>query len=215
MRLAKLATAGIAFAGLAVILSGCLVFKTPVTGERVGKKKVEVKFKVCESDVAGEAGRCPKTGNSGEGSDEESGRVLIGFRVPKGTGAPPQIRSSDGFPIVLKKVISYKRQLNAKAPKHNNEKWYGYRSDPVVGSGDTGGGEATFKVKFKIPKGYDRRNFKVRPVIGVQAQDLDAPVACGPDVFDGRNHTGANSQCIDSPSPSDMKNARIPLKKPS
>jgi hypothetical protein len=208
----KLVVPGLLLAGAALILSGCVVFKTPVTGERVSKKKVEVKFKVCESDVSGEAGRCPKTGNSGEGTDAEPGRVLIGFRVPKGTGAPPQIRSSDGFPIVLKKVISYKRQLNAKAPKHNNEKWYGYRSDVQMGSGDTGGGEATFRVKFKIPKGYGKRNFKVRPVLGVQAQALESPVACGPDVFDG-DMTGANSQCIDAPAPSDMKNARIPLKK--
>jgi hypothetical protein len=147
----------------------------------------------------------------GEGTDEEPGRVLIGFRVPKGTGAPPLIRSSDGFPISLKKVISYKRQLNGKAPKHKNQKWYGYRSDVLVGSGETGGGEATFKVKFKIPRHYDRRNFKVRPVIGLQGLDLDAPVQCGPSVFVGK--TGANSLCIDSPSPSNMKNARIPLKK--
>jgi hypothetical protein len=212
MRFVKLVAPGLLLVGAASILAGCVVFKTPVTGERVSKKKVEVKFKVCESDVPGESGRCPKTGNSGEGTDAEPGRVLIGFRVPKGTGAPPQIRSSDGFPIVLKKVISYKRQLNAKAPKHDNQKWYGYRSDVQMGSGDTGGGEATFKVKFKIPKGYDKRNFKVRPVLGVQAQALESPVACGPDVFDG-DMTGANSQCIDSPAPSDMKNARIPLKK--
>jgi hypothetical protein len=212
MRLVKLAGAGLGLVGAAALLSGCVVFKTPVTGEQISKKKVEVKFKVCESDVSGEAGRCPKTGNSGMGADEESGRVLVGFRVPKGTGAPPLIRSSDGFPIVLKRVISYKRELNGKAPKHNNQKWFGYRSDPIAGSGDTGGGEATFKVKFKIPKGYDRRNFKVRPVLGVQFQALDSPVACGPDVFDG-DITGANSQCIDSPAPSQMKNARIPLNK--
>jgi hypothetical protein len=212
MRL-KLVVPGLLLAGFAVILSGCVVFKTPVTGERVSKRKVEVKFKVCESDVSDESGRCGKRGNANEGTTEDPGRVLIGFRVPKGTGTPPQIRSSDGFPIVLKKVISYKRQLNGKAPKHNNQKWYGYRSDVLIGSGDTGGGEATFKVKFKIPKGYDRRNFKVRPVIGVQATDLESPVQCGPDVFDGRNNTGANSQCIDSPAPDQMKNARIPLKK--
>jgi hypothetical protein len=125
---------------------------------------------------------------------------------------PPLIRSSDGFPISLKKVISYKRELNGKAPTRKNQKWFGYRSDPVIGSGETGGGVATFKVKFKIPRHYDRRNFRVRPVIGVQAQALNSPVACGPDVFDG-DMTGANSQCIDSPSPSNMKNARIPLKK--
>ena len=73
----------------------------------------------------------------------------------------------------------------------------------------TGPGEATFKVKFKIPRGYDKRNFKIRPVIGVQAFDLDAPVNCGPDVF--AEKTGANALCIDSPAPSQMKNARIAL----
>jgi hypothetical protein len=207
----KLVVPGLLLAGTAMILSGCVVFKTPVTGERISKKKVEVKFKVCESDVSGEAGRCPKTGNSGEGADEDPGRVLIGFRVPKGTGAPPLIRSSQGFPISLKKVISYKRQLNGKAPKRDNQKWYGYRSEALTGSGETGGGEATFKVKFKLPKGYGKKNFKVRPVIGVQGLDLDAAVDCGPSVFAAK--TGANSLCIDSPAPSDMKNARIPLKK--
>jgi hypothetical protein len=211
MRLVKLAGVGLGFVGTAAMLSGCVVFKTPVTGEQISKKKVEVKFKVCESDVSGEAGTCPKTGNSGGGANAEPGRVLIGFRVPKGTGAPPLIRSSDGFPISLKRVISYKRELNRKAPKHNNQKYFGYRSEAIVGSGESGGGEATFKVKFKIPRGYDRRNFKVRPVIGVQGLDLDAPVNCGPDAFAAK--TGANAICIDSPTASQMKNARIPLKR--
>ena len=211
MRLVKLAGAGVLLMGAAAMLTGCVVFKTPVTGERISKKKVEVKFKVCESDVAGEAGRCPMRGNSGEGSDEDPGRLLIGFRVPKGTGAPPEIRSSDGYPISLKRVISYKRQLNGKAPTRNNQKWFGYRSDTQMGSGETGGGEATFKVKFRIPRDYGRNNFTVRPVIGVQGLDLGAPVQCGPSVFAAK--TGANSLCIDSPSPSQMKNARIRLKK--
>jgi hypothetical protein len=211
MRLAKLAVPGLLLAGLAVVFSGCFVFKTPVTGEREGKKKVEIKFKTCESDVSGEAGSCPRGGNSGEGADEDPGRALIGFRVPKGTGAPPQIRSSDGFPIVLKKVISYKRQLNSKAPKNRNQKWFGYRSDVINGSGDTARREATFKVKFKIPRGYDKNNFTVRPVLGVQGLDLQAPVNCGPDAFAAK--TGANAICIDSPSRDDMKNARIRLKK--
>jgi hypothetical protein len=209
MRFGKLAVVPIAFAGLAVVFSGCVVFKTPVTGDQISKRKVEVKFKVCESDVSGEAGTCPKTGNSGEGASDDPGRVLIGFRVPKGTGAPPLIRSSDGFPISLKRVISYKRELNRKAPKHDNFKYFGYRSDVLTGSGDSGGGEATFKVKFKIPRGYDAHNFKVRPVIGAQGLELDAPVNCGPDAFAVK--TGANSICIDSPSASQMKNARIPL----
>ena len=211
MRLVKLAGAGLGLVGAAAMLSGCVVFKTPVTGEQISKKKVEVKFKVCESDLSDEAGKCPKTGNSGQGTSEDSGRVLIGFRVPKGTGAPPLIRSSDGFPISLKRIVSYKRELNRKAPKHENQKYFGYRSDALVGSGDSGGGEATFKVKFKIPRGYDRHNFKVRPVIGVQGLDLDAPVNCGPDAFAAK--TGANSICIDSPPASEMKNARIPLKR--
>jgi hypothetical protein len=209
--MSKFVAVALGFAGLALVLSGCVVFKTPVTGERISAKKVEVKFKACESDVAGEAGTCPKTGNAGEGADDEPGRLLIGFRVPKGTGAPPVIRSSQGFPISLKKVISYKRELNRKAPKHNNFKYFGYRSDAIRGSGDSGGPEATFKVKFRIPKHYGRQNFKVRPVLGLQGLDLDAPVACGPLVFEAK--TGANALCIDSPTPSQMKNVRIPLKK--
>jgi hypothetical protein len=212
MRLSKLVAVALAFAGLAALLSGCLVFKTPVKGKQISQKKVQVKFKICESSAPGESGGCANLGNSGEGAEsDESARPLLGFRVPKGTRLPPQIRSSQDFPIVLRRETSYKQELNAKAPKNANFKYFGYRGDLFAGGGDSRDREATFKVKMRLPKGYDRKNFKVRPVVGAQAVDTGGPVDCGPSVFDAQ--TGANAICIDSPAPGQMKNVRIKLDK--
>jgi hypothetical protein len=90
---------GSAVVVLVLALSGCVVFKGNVKVKQVGDKpKVEVKFKICNSDGEDAAEpRCPNLGNSDSDGDQgnfaEGEAVLLGFRVPRGTDLPERIRS--------------------------------------------------------------------------------------------------------------------------
>jgi hypothetical protein len=204
----KRQVAAIATASVALILGGCVEFQAQPEVEQVGTKpKVAVTFTICRCEDAAESGTY---------------RLLVGFRVPKGTDAPKSIEPSqietDGgtgtAATVLGRNRSYIRELNRKAPKPKGFEYVGYSSEAFDVAGEIGfQGTARFKVKLGVPKELVGKRFKVRPVAGIyevnEDQPEDAPIACGKDPFKDRD--GFN--CIDDPEKrNEMKDISVKVK---
>jgi hypothetical protein len=190
---------GVALAGM--LLAGCgVAFEGELAGKQAGKKKVRVEFTLCKEDE----GLCD-TWNT---SDEE--RLLIGFRVPRGTKPPQEFSSTSGLPVQLTRDADYKSELNQKAPKGKKYKWFGYLSGVLDLNSDD---DASFAVRMKLPREFNRKRFKVRPVAGFTAPET-AEVDCGADVFDPEGDPEATAWCIYAPSEADIdENLKIKIKK--
>jgi hypothetical protein len=212
MRFGKAGVLGLALLAMTAVFSGCVVFDGPITAKQVGKKpKVKVEFTVCRSSEG-----CPRLGNSDSTVQTGTVKLLLGFRVPKGTRAPQTIKplstAAVAGPVpptaaVLRRNQDYKRELGQKAPKGKRFKYFGYESDPFQAEDS---GAADFEVKFKLPKRFERPRFKVRPVVG--GISGDGPFeTCGPDPFELFEETVI---CIDDPSPEAMQSikAKVRLK---
>jgi hypothetical protein len=197
---------------LGVALGGCVVFKGNVKVKQVGDKpKVEVKFKICNSDPDAANPRCPDTGNSdSEGSPSSSTNgeaVLLGFRVPRGTKLPDRIRSrTAGVEGAFEALPEYAQQLNDIAPRRDGYKWFGYSAPPFdnvqAGNDAPRFDLAGFKVKMRVPDRIVGERFKVRPVVGwYDDAEIPGGLDCGPDPFDYYNEgQDGLTICIDSPS---------------
>ena len=223
MKLGRSASTVLAFAALAAVLSGCVVFKGPVEAKQAGKKKVKVTFSLCNSD--GEAdSTCPDLGNSesdqGGAVSSPEEEVLLGFRVPKRTKAPETIAPQEkGVVGEFSLNADYAERLNAEAPKRRRFKWIGYSAPPY---GDDGGNdtvryeEASFKVKLKAPKRLIGKKFRFRPVVGWhdRADSPDGSITCGPALYDRVSDADGDRVCIDSPDPETVaKSIKVKLKK--
>jgi hypothetical protein len=195
---------GVAAVALAaVIVAGCGVgFKDELAGKQVSKKKVRVSFTLCKEDE----GVCATWNSSGSDA-----RVLIGFRVPKGTKPPQEFASTSGLPVHLTRNASYKGELNAKAPKGKKYKWFGYLSDVLDLESED---EAAFEIRMKLPRDFDRKRFKVRPVAGFTPAE-NTEIDCGNDPFDPAEGGGEpNSFCIYAPREDQIgDNLKIKVKK--
>jgi hypothetical protein len=227
MRIAKYALIGLAAGALAVAFSGCVVFQGPIKAKQVGHSdKIKVRFKLCNSDDQ-PGSTCPDFGNSedsgminGEATDE---RVLLGFRVPKGTKLPKTISPrGDEVQGEFTRFPLYKELLNQEAPKGRRYKWLGYESSRVVDNTmGTGPGadpwrydDARFKLKLKLPRGFDAKRFKFRPVVGwfLPGDPPDPALVCGPALYDYVDDADGTRVCIDSPSPETVgKSIKVPI----
>jgi hypothetical protein len=227
MRLGKLTVAALAFAALATVFAGCVHFTSGPTAKQIGKKpKVKVKFGVCAEGTA-PGNPCQPASNSDEASFGV-GRLLVGFRVPKGTKTPDSFKPkavvgaagfTPGSSARLRRDDVYTSELNQLAPKGPKYKWVGYQSDPVQADMSPQPSlEGTFSVKLGLPKDYDKRKFKVRPVIGGVADlsdpDFELP-DCGSSPYELQDDGDvAEWICIDDPSPDDVrKNIKVKLKR--
>jgi hypothetical protein len=218
----KLAVAA-AVIGLPLTLGGCVVFKGPITGVQqdvVGN--VRVSFTICASGAddgpGGESDHpgCLDDGNSGHSDGIPiSTQLLIGFRVPRGTGAPQTFTSTqptpnppaDG-PLTLSRSAGYERELERLAPAPAGFVWVGYLSSVYThdsGAVDTPAQQASASVDFVLPRAADGGPFpgpfRVRPVVGFRRgasnEDFARSVSCGDSLNFGDNQS--STLCIDSP----------------
>jgi hypothetical protein len=221
---------GLALFAVAGVFSGCVVFQQPPTVKQLGKKpKVSVKFRACMSNS--EMGStCPDRGNSDDTLSSGDWRVLVGFRVPKGTKAPQsfeagtfQTNGGGTTAPVLSRDASYKRELNQRAPRNANKfKYLGYSSEPINVTDDTGtSASALFRVKMTVPEDLVGKKFKVLPVLGVyevsDVQPASGPIDCGDDLYEEPDSdtsylNGTYGVCIDAPSKDVFKPLKVKIK---
>ena len=202
----KTFTVGIALALAATLLTGCIVFKGPIRGKQISAHRVQVKFAICAE--LEETGQCyvpgdPMRGNVGE----TESKVLLGFRVPKGTGVPRTFESRAGAPF--ERSPTYTSELTARAPSRDSQKWVGYIA-LQPNSEENGPFQARFRVRFRLP-GDPGRAFKYRPVVGAYNGEPFGDVVCGPDMYD--NSKENPTLCIANPNGDrgTRRNLKIPL----
>jgi hypothetical protein len=229
MSLGRATSAGLACFALAAVFSGCVVFQQPSTLKQRGKKpEVVVKFRACMSSFSMDT-TCPDTGNGGDFFAVGDFRLLIGFRVPKGTKAPKsfeaatfQTSTSGAGGPVLSRNASYKRELNELAPRNAKKfKYFGYSSQPIAIPDDTGdNASALFRVRMDVPKKLVGKRFRVLPVLGAYqvsgAQPESDPIDCGDDPFadNGVPAYGAGVWriCIDAPPQDEFTPLKVKVK---
>jgi hypothetical protein len=217
VKLGRVGAGAVLAISLGLVFGGCVVFQGPVTVKQVGNQpKVAVKFKVCNSDGDAAEPDCPKQGNSGSDGDPGGSSlgeaVLLGFRVPRGTGLPKRIRSlTPGVSGSFKRLPQYTAQLNDIAPHGPRYRWFGYSASPFddvqQGNDSPRHDLARFKVLMDVPARIVGKRFKVRPVVGwYDDAELEDGLDCGPDPFayysDGNN---GSTICIDSPTPAQTR----------
>lgn len=190
---------------LAASLFGCVTFKVPPKGKQVDSDTVRLTFTICaSSDDVGSS--CPDLGNSGDDADD--GRVnviLLGIRAPSGSRLPDRLRPvRSDVPGSLRRDAQYEGVLNDEAPTPVGFKWIGYRSRPRETNEQD---EAKFRVAIGLPRDFNGRRFRVRPVVGYFEPDDDypaaSPIVCGPALYTRRDDDadGGDRTCIDSPTP--------------
>jgi hypothetical protein len=228
MRSGRAALAGLASLALAAVFSGCVVFQQPPTLKQRGMKpEIVVKFRACMSSTSPDS-TCEDSGNSGDYAADGDFRLLVGFRVPKGTKAPRSCEagtfqtSAGATGPVLSRNASYKRELNQLAPRNAKKfKYLGYSSQPINVFGDTGdNASALFRVRMTVPKDLVGKKFKVLPVLGSyqvsEEQPATDPIDCGADPFDSNGLGGLSDGewrvCIDAPAQDEYKPLKIKVK---
>jgi hypothetical protein len=192
---------GIGLAVAAMALSGCVTFKGPIRGKQVSEHRVQVRFAICAEDEA--KGGCyvpPDT------RGDKEARVLLAFRVPKGTGVPKVFQSRAGSEFV--RLAVYTQELNARAVRRPSQKWVGFVSAQTVS--EAGPLQARFRVRFRLPD-HPGDVFKYRPAVGGYNAPPFPEHGCAPDLYDysDENHT----ICIDDPQSVEQtrRSLRIPL----
>ena len=205
-----------AAAGLAALtLSGCVVFIGQPTGEQVSRKAVRVEFTICASGA--EDGSCPDQGNANSAArtNPDETQLLLGFRVPKGSKLPTEITPvTSDVPGSLTRDGSYKQRLTAEAPTPRGTKWVGYRSEVVTTNQED---VASFRVRIRLPDGFEGRRFKVRPVVGAfnptDEVPAGSPIVCDEALYDYfSGGPDGDRVCIDSPDTASVETSiKIPV----
>src|SRR5688572_23387610 len=96
---------------LPLLLSGCVTIVEETAGQVDVIGPVQITSTFCISNNTPE---CPN-GNSGENGGLQTDRLLLGYRIPTGTGTPASI-VADGIDLTLTPDENYTRELQRLAP---------------------------------------------------------------------------------------------------
>ncbi len=171
-----------AAAGLAPLVSGCVVIKS--TGslaqiDVIGDKPIE--FTACASGAAGCEGGL---GFSNAPASTSRAQLLVGVLVPEDTRLPAAVDSS----VTLSESPSYADELQRLSPGPSGSTWRGFISNTI--NYDTASALQSFSVRllYQLQRGTDggpyAGPFATRYVVGARTVTATAPatrpVACGP-----------------------------------
>ena len=202
---------------LAVILSGCVAIKSETASQRA-PGAVTLTLEICVNDENGTryqtckpanraaTGALGYTAEGDNGSDYVTdpattafGQMLVGFRVPDGTGAPASFQDEKGR-LTFNSSPGYAAALTAEYVPIAGFKWVGYLSSGFSFDGTTAD-NFTFKInpEFVLPQapngGPFPGPFRWRAVVGSRFIDnagglpADRPIEC----------PLGNVGCFDSP----------------
>jgi hypothetical protein len=207
----------------AVVLGGCVSIQSITSEQQDIVGKLRLTLTVCASgfndgddpdpeneDHPG----CFDQGNSGTSAFGSPAQLLLGLRVPVGTGVPATISTTPtpappaSGTIVLRRSPSYESELQAAAPAAAGSVWVGYLSDPYAfddGADDVPAQSSQVVVDLGLPPTADGGPFigplAVRPVVGSRLVNASFPasdpVECGANAF--QISAADNGVCIDSP----------------
>jgi len=191
---------------LAVVVSGCVSIKSQSVAQRL-PGFVTLRLDLCVSDRDGSTyADCDPARNTAEGDngldgDDQFGRgqLLVGFRVPLGTGAPASFVSADGSGVFTGNA-SYTARLAEAFPVAPGFRWEGYSStelpfDPALPDDRV----TRLEPEFVLPPGVGGAPFegplKWRAVVGFRRTGAGAAAPGDPIVCD----LPGGTVCFDSP----------------
>jgi hypothetical protein len=216
---------GSALAASAVALSGCVVFQSDPTAKQKGViGPVVVTVKVCASQMGNSSpppGSCTNSnGNSNHAASTDPSQLFLGFRVPKGSGAPPSFKATTGPTtggpqLHFTASAPYTDELKRLDKAPAGQEWIGYTSEYFSYDSTTGQQSFATKVKFGLPRKANGAPFKGpftyltvvggRQYAGSQIKPSpDEPIDCEDSLTTGFGGPGTDFDwvCIDDPSPS-------------
>lgn len=223
-RLAALAVLAVS----AVALGGCVSIQSITSEQQEIVGKLRLTLTVCASgfndgddpdpeneDHPG----CFDQGNSNQSAFGSPAQLLLGLRVPIGTGVPETISTTPtpappaSGTIVLRRSPTYESELQAAAPAAAGSVWVGYLSDPYAfddGADDVPAQSSQVAIDLALPRPADGGPFvgplAVRPVVGSRLVNASYPatdpVECGTNAF--QISVPDNGVCIDSPTPAQI-----------
>lgn len=219
-RMVKRLGALVALVLSAMVLGGCVSIQSVSSEQQDIVGKLRLTLTVCASAADDGPGDgedhpgCLDKGNSNLAADGSPAQLLLGLRVPMGTGVPDTISTTPApappasGTITLRRSSSYEAELQAAAPAAAGSLWVGYLSDPYVfddGANGVPAQSSQVVVDLTLPPTADGGPFvgplALRPVVGSRLVNASLPagrpVDCGTNAF--RPSSAGNGICIDSP----------------
>lgn len=193
---------------LAVVLNGCVAFDGEIEGKQISDDKVKIKFAVCYDGSSGSGETCEDIpDNRARGPQPSETKVLLAFRMPKGTVAPESFEPKN-LNVEFTPHKRYSKQLDRKAPRKAGEKFFGYVSEPIENINSRG----EFALRFGLPD-KPGKVFAYRPVVGYQNGAPNNKVRCESNVTQSKSKNNTTWQCVDDPSTQEVlqKNLKIEL----
>lgn len=223
-RMVKRLGALVALCVSTVALGGCVSIQSISSEQQDIVGKLRLTLMVCASgfddgdgppDANEDHPGCFDQGNSSTSAFGDPAQLLLGMRVPVGTGVPETISTTPtpappaSGTIVLRRSTSYESELQAAAPAAAGSVWVGYLSDPYAfddGPDETVAQSSQVVVDLALPPTADGGPFvgpiAVRPVVGSRlvnaSYPASDPVECGTNAF--QISAADNGVCVDSPS---------------
>jgi hypothetical protein len=174
------ATTGAVLGASAVLLSGCVVFKSAPTAKQK-KNSVVITVKGCASGMTSSPppGSCPKQGNGNSSDLSDPSQVFLGFRVPASSKPPKSFTAktgpvSGGPTLHFLVFSSYKSQLQKNFPAPRGQKWVGYRTKYFNYSNSSGQQNFSAKVAFALSKSA-KGSLKYEVVLGGRVTNNTTP----------------------------------------
>jgi hypothetical protein len=187
--------------GLLVALSGCITIKHQSATQRTAGV-VTLAVEMCATDndrslsddcVSKGPDRNTEEGSSaGDAQFGGLGQILLGYRVPAGTGAPASFPSTNAE-VLFTRNDEYASELERVHPAGTGMRWFGYLSTPKLFSIDNPNGLGAKVVpEFTLPRQAGGAPlagaFLWRAVTGFRPidddKDASLPVTCGTSCFD-------------------------------
>ena len=140
---------------IAMLASGCIVFKSATVGQLQEIGDVQVAFTACASGSTG----CPGLGSSGVPAIPGTGQILVATQVPTSVTPPATFTSTGPEALVFSESPSYTAELERLAPALTGNRWAGYISAVTNYASGSGPQTVSASLFLRLGQGADGSPF--------------------------------------------------------
>jgi hypothetical protein len=168
---------------IAMLASGCVVFKSSTVGQLQAIGDVQIAFNACASASAG----CPSLGFSGIQAFSGTGQILVATQVPSAVALPTTFTSTGPEALFFSESPTYTAELQRLAPALPGFRWAGYLSAVTNYAAESGPQALSASLFLRLGQGPDGSPFAGPLVSGlvIGGRQVTAafpgsrPVTCG------------------------------------